>query len=85
MNLVNDDYTLKGLKFKCLDTGNIYTVVGSSVGERGVENTLDTLVRCDSVRRSLRRSQLKKRFKNVELIRLFNDYRVKKRNKSNRR
>ncbi|NRA78757.1 MAG: hypothetical protein HRU18_11155 [Pseudoalteromonas sp.] len=69
--LLNKDLSIKYICFECLDSGHIYTVVGTELGDFGVGNAIDTLVRDDGERRKIRRSKLYKRFGNIKKIPLF--------------
>ena len=82
MNLVNSDFTLSSIRFKCLDTNRVYTITGSSDVGRGVSETLDTIVRDDDEKRKVRRRELKLRFKNIEPINMFYVNETKKRSKT---
>ena len=82
MNLVNSDFTLSSIRFKCLDTSRVYTITGSSDVGRGVGETLDTIVRDDDEKRKVRRRELKLRFKNIEPLNMFYVNETKKRSKT---
>ena len=84
MTLVNEDNTLSCVCFRCLDTGRIYTVTKTSFGDKGVDNAIDTLVRNDYERLSVKRYKLKKRFTNIEPINIFYEKTSNKRNKAKR-
>ena len=86
IKLVNpNNNTLNAVKFKCNKTNNIYTVVQSSFGNKGVLNTIDTLVRDDDERISVQRSRLVKRFDNIEPLKLFYEKQTSKPSKAKRR
>lgn len=79
MELVDKDYSIKYVCFKCLESNKVYTVMGTNYGEKGIKNAIDTIVREDGERRKFAREMMKKRFKNIEPISLF--YESNKRNK----
>lgn len=74
MELVNEDNSVNCIHFKCLDTNSIYTIVGTENTHPSSEphyfdkahKCIDEVLRSDGVRRKLTRTQLKKRFINIE-------------------
>lgn len=84
--LVDRNYSIKYICFKCLKTNHVYTVVGSKSEQTGIKDTIDTIVRDDGERKRVRREMLKRRFTNVEPISLFYEQpKASKRSKSKRR
>lgn len=81
MELVNDDYSINCAKFKCLDSGYVYTLLGSQAAG-DIEHTIDTISREDGHRGKTRRSSLKKKFKNIEPLTMFYEPKTSKRSKS---
>ena len=83
--LVNDDYTINCLRFRCNKSNRLYTIVESSYGEKELANTLDSVIRDDDERVKVKRSTLKKRFTNIEPINIFYESEASKRSRVKRR
>ena len=91
MELLDLNNTITFRKFKCLDTNQIYEVVQTECTDKprseynkypkkSVNNSIDTIVRSDGLRKSFTRKQLKDRFTNIEGI-PEKDYLIKKKKK----
>ena len=80
MELLDFDNTIKFKKFKCLNTNKIYEIVQTECTGRHINNSIDTIVRSDGLRKSFARMELKTRFNNIEGI-PEKDYLIKKKKK----
>ncbi len=78
MRLVNEDNSINCFHFKCLDTNTIYTIVTTTNTHPNSEphyfdkahKAVEEVLRSDGVRRKFTRLQLKKRFINIEQLKL---------------
>lgn len=76
MNILNKNNTIRFGSFRCLDTDKVYTIISTVIthGPKEVQyldkciKSKDTLKREDGLKRIFTRTQLKKRFKNVEQV-----------------
>ncbi len=72
MNIVNQNGSLNGVKFKCNKTNMVYSVTGSkSTHQSGKDSPLmviDTIKRSDGITKDLTRPKLRERFDNVTIL-----------------
>lgn len=84
-SLVNKDGSLSCIKFKCLKSFKTYTITGTTANERGVLNSIDTILRDDDEKIKVKRKKLLNRFDNIEPINIFYESTVNKRGKTKKR
>lgn len=80
MELLDSRNIITFRKFKCLSTNQIYEIVQTECTGRHINNSIDTIVRSDGLRKSFARMELKTRFTNIEGI-PEKDYLIKKKKK----
>ena len=80
MELLDSRNIITFRKFKCLDTNQTYEIVQTECTGRHINNSIDTIVRSDGLRKSFARMELKTRFTNIEGI-PEKDYLIKKKKK----
>jgi len=81
--LVDIDFSLTCIKFRCLKSDSIYTIVGTKDDGGNPKDCIDTILRDDDEKMSVKRYRLKNRFNNIEPIKIF--YEANKRSKAKRR